>query len=153
RMTKDLPALDEAFGVKAIDIDMSLLQARRSLPVRIMEEIKPIALIETPAGETVLDMGQIMTGWLRFKTSAPEGAKIYLQFGEILQNGNFFRDNLRTAKAEYSYIADGREAIVEPYFTFYGFRYVKISGWVGDVTLDDFTGCVVYSDMDIIGEI
>src|SRR5690606_6832136 len=78
RMTNDLAALDEAFGVKAIDIDMSLLQARRSLPVRIMEEIKPIALIETPAGETVLDMGQIMTGWLRFKTSAPEGAKIYL---------------------------------------------------------------------------
>ena len=26
---------------------------------------------------------------------------------------------------------------VEPYFTFYGFRYVKVEGWRGD-TLDDF---------------
>ena len=71
----------------------------------------------------------------------------------MLQEGNFFRDNLRTAKAEYIYIADGTDAVVEPYFTFYGFRYVKVSGWVGDLNLDDFTGCVIYSRMDTIGEI
>ncbi len=94
-----------------------------------------------------------MTGWLRFKTSAPVDTRIHLQFGEVLQAGSFFRDNLRTAKAEYTYIADGSDAVVEPYFTFYGFRYVKISGWVGDLDLDDFTGCVIYSRMDIIGEI
>lgn len=153
RISRDLSSLDKTVGVRPIDIDKKLLQARRSLPVRITEEIKPIALIQTPAGETVLDMGQNMVGWLRFKTNAPAGTKIYLQFGEILQDGNFFRDNLRTAKAEYTYIADGCETSVEPFFTFYGFRYVKISGWVGEISLNDFTGCVVYSDMDIIGEI
>ena len=87
------------------------------------------------------------------KTDAPEGTRIYFQFGEILQDGNFFRENLRTAKAEYTYIADGNEAIVEPYFTFYGFRYVKITGWEGQINPDDFTGCVIYSDMDTIGEL
>ena len=45
------------------------------------------------------------------------------------------------------------DAVVEPYFTFFGFRYVKVSGWVGDLSIDDFTGCVVYSRMDTIGEI
>ncbi|MBZ0305822.1 MAG: family 78 glycoside hydrolase catalytic domain, partial [Anaerolineae bacterium] len=142
-----------ASGVKLIDLDMTRLEARRSLPVGINEEIKPAAIISTPAGETVLDMGQNMTGWLRFKTHAPAGSCIYLQFGEILQQGNFFRDNLRTAKADYTYIADGTEMVVEPYFTFYGFRYVKISGWVGELKLDDFTGCVLYSQMDVTGEI
>ncbi|MBN1564167.1 MAG: family 78 glycoside hydrolase catalytic domain [Anaerolineae bacterium] len=153
RIEKVVPSPDKSFGVKPIDIDMTRLEARRSLPVYIIETIKPIAVIHTPAGETVLDMGQNMTGWLRFKTSAPADTSIYLQFGEVLQEGNFFRDNLRTAKAEYTYIADGMEAEVEPYFTFYGFRYVKISGWVGDLDLDDFTGCVIYSQMDTIGEI
>jgi alpha-L-rhamnosidase len=129
------------------------LEARRSLPVLINEEIKPAALIQTPAGETVLDMGQNMTGWLRFKTSAPAGTRIHLQFGEVLQEGNFFRDNLRTAKAEYTYIADGTDDVVEPYFTFYGFRYVRITGWAGDLTIDDFTGCVVYSQLETTGEI
>jgi alpha-L-rhamnosidase len=143
----------EAFPVKIIEIDMQCLEARRSLPVYINEEIKPIAIIQTSAGETVLDMGQNMTGWLRFKINAPRGNRIYLQFGEVLQEGNFFRDNLRSAKAEYLYISDGQATVVEPYFTFFGFRYVKITGWIGDIQLDDFTGCVLYSQMDTIGEI
>ena len=153
RIDKSVPSQENSFGVKPIGMDTNRLESRRSLPVCINEEIKPVALIHTPAGETVLDMGQNLTGWLRFKTSAPAGTRIHLQFGEVLQGGNFFRDNLRTAKAEYIYIADGTDAVVEPYFTFFGFRYVKISGWVGDLNLEDFTGCVLYSRMEIIGEI
>jgi alpha-L-rhamnosidase len=154
RITKIVPAPNAfTFNVKPAAIDMSRLEARRSLPVRIMEELKPVAIIQTPAGETVLDMGQNMTGWVRFKTSAPKGTRIHLQFGEILQGGNFFRENLRTAKAEYIYIADGTDAVVEPYFTFYGFQYIKLSDWYGGVKIEDFTGCVVYSEMDIVGTI
>ena len=140
-------------GVKKIALDTKKLQARRSLPVQINGEIKPRSVIQTPAGETVLDMGQNVTGWIRFKTSAASGTKIHLQFGEVLRDGNFYRDNLRTAKAEYIYIADGTETVAEPYFTFFGFRYVKISGWIGELNPDDFTGCVVYSQMDTIGHI
>jgi len=153
RIAKIVPSPTQSANVRPINIDMSRLEARRSLPVGINEQIKPIAVIRTPAGETVLDFGQNMTGWVRFRTCAPSGTRIHLQFGEVLQEGNFFRDNLRTAKAEYTYIADGTESIVQPYFTFFGFRYVKTSGWVGDLNLDDFTGCVIYSQMDIIGEI
>lgn len=153
RITRTVPDTDTTVGVRLLDLDKSKLEARRSLPVRIQEQVKPVEIIHTPAGETVIDMGQIMTGWLRFKTNAPAGTQIYLQFGEVLQDDNFFRDNLRTAKAEYTYIADGTDATVEPYFTFFGFRYVKVEGWNGDLGLDDFIGCVVYSDMDIIGDI
>jgi alpha-L-rhamnosidase len=153
RISREVPSPAHRVGVKPLDLDTSRLEDRRSLPVRVIEEIKPVALLHTPAGETVLDMGQNMTGWLRFKTDAPEGTCLHFQFGELLQDGNFFRENLRTAKAEYIYLADGRAAEVEPYFTFYGFQYVKITGWVGGLNLEDFTGCVVYSQMDIIGEI
>jgi alpha-L-rhamnosidase len=148
-----LEKVGETFNVKPIDVDTSRLEARRSLPVGILEELRPVSVIHTPAGETVLDMGQNMTGWVRFRTSAPEGTRIHLQFGEVLQAGNFFRDNLRTAKAEYVYVANGTDTIAEPHFTYYGFRYVKVSGWVGEINLDDFTGCVVYSQMDTVGEI
>lgn len=153
RISRVLAARESSFGVRAIHLDKTRLEARRSLPVCIMEEIKPVALLHTPAGETILDMGQNITGWLRFRTNAPAGTRLHFQFGELMQEGNFFRENLRTAKAEYIYIADGTEALVEPYFTFYGFQYVKVMGWVGELSLDDFTGCVVYSQMDLIGEI
>jgi alpha-L-rhamnosidase len=149
------PELDDAdwAGVVPIDIGFDRLEARRSVPVRIMEELKPIEVITTPKGETVLDMGQNMVGWVRMRVNAPKGTKIFLQYGEVLQEGNFFRDNLRTAKAEFTYISDGQPAVVEPHFTFYGFRYVKVEGWPGELNPEDFTGCVVYSDMDRIGTI
>jgi alpha-L-rhamnosidase len=127
--------------------------SRLSLPVKIMEERKPIEKIITPAGETVLDLGQNMTGWLRFKVDVPKGKKVSLQFGEILQGGNFYRENLRTAKAEYQYISDGTTRVIEPYFTFYGFRYVKLTGFDADIDLENFLGCVLYSDIEETGHI
>lgn len=153
RIGKPGDGVERVYAVKPIDLGLAKLEARRSLPIRINEEIKPQALIHTPAGETVLDMGQNMVGWLRFRVAAPAGTKVHLQFGEVLQGGNFYRDNLRSAKAEYTFIANGEETVAKPNFTFYGFRYCKVNGWEGELDPDDFTGCVVYSQMDLTGEI
>ncbi|MBT2291522.1 family 78 glycoside hydrolase catalytic domain [Paenibacillus albidus] len=141
----------ESYTVHEGDLGFERLKPRMSLPVVVKEELKPIEVIQTPAGETVLDMGQNMVGWIRFRTRAPKGTIIRLQHGEVLQEGNFYRENLRTAKAEYVYTADGEEAMVRPFFTFYGFRYVKVEGWPGELDPNDFTGCVLYSDMDQTG--
>lgn len=141
------------YSVKEIDLGFDKLKARLSLPVKIKERLKPIEVITTPAGETVLDLGQNMVGWVEFKTNAPKGAEITLQYGEILQEGNFYRDNLQSAKCEFKYISNGEQAIVRPHFTYYGFRYVKVSGWRGEIDVDDFSGCVLYSDMETTGHI
>jgi alpha-L-rhamnosidase len=63
-----------------------------------------------------------------------------LQHGENLQDGCFYNENLRSAKAEFIYISDGSEKEVQPHFTFYGFRYVKLTGFEGDIDPDDYTG-------------
>jgi alpha-L-rhamnosidase len=141
------------YGVKDIDLGYEKLKARLSLPVVVKEELKPIEVIITPAGDIVLDMGQNMVGWVQFKSNAPKGTEIVLQYAELLQDGNFYQDNLRTAKAEHRYISNGEEAVVRPHFTYYGFRYVKVSGWNGEFSKDDFIGCVLYSDMDQTGSI
>jgi alpha-L-rhamnosidase len=146
----------EPLPVKIADISKELLQPRRTQPLHIMHEIKPIELIRTPAGEIVLDMGQNMVGLFKFKCAAPNGKKIHLQFGEILQNGNFYRDNLRTALCEYTYVSDGAEKTVCQLFTYYGFRYVKLTEWYQDVNqvdLNDFTGLVLYTDIPQTGYI
>lgn len=141
------------YDVNEINLGYDKLKERLSLPVVVKEEIKPIKIIKTPLGETVLDMGQNMVGWLQFKTKSPKGQEILLQYGELLQDGNFYRDNLRSAKAEFKYISDGEEKLVRPHFTYYGFRYVKLSNWYGELNTDDFTGCVLYSDMERTGYI
>lgn len=129
------------------------VEDRLSLPVIIKETIKPVELIHTPAGEWVLDMGQNMVGWLRIHIHEPKGTTIKIQHGEVLQENNFYRDNLRSAKAEFIYVADGSEKIIEPSFTFFGFRYAKLEGFTEPIKLEDFTACVVYSDLEETGKI
>ncbi|HWT75411.1 MAG TPA: family 78 glycoside hydrolase catalytic domain [Mobilitalea sp.] len=140
-------------GVRYINIDFNLLEARRSIPVRIKEKRKPVKVIITPKGEVVLDMGQNMVGWVSFKLHAPKDSMICLQYGEEMQEGCFYRENLRSAKAEFKYISSGQPVEVQPHFTFYGFRYVKVEGWPGEVNPEDFTGCVLYSDLEQTGQI
>ena len=143
----------ETFGVRPIDLGYERLCDRLSPPIVIHERLKPVAVLHTPAGETVLDMGQNMVGWLQFHCDAPKGTQIHLQFGELLQDDCFYRDNLRTAKAEFTYISDGTPRDVRQHFTFSGFRFVKVEGWVGEVDPDAFTGLVIHSDMDARGDI
>lgn len=145
--------ISETFPVEKADLDKGKLSPRLSPPIKIHERIKPVELIHTPAGETVLDMGQNMVGWLGFHCKAPRGTKLYFQFGEILQDGNFYNENLRTAKAEFTYIADGTECDVRQHFTFYGYRFVKITGWDGEPDINDFRGLVIHSEMEELGDI
>ncbi len=129
------------------------LRDRLSLPVRVIEERRPLRMIRTPKGETVLDMGQNMTGWLRFRVRGEKGRILRLRFGEQLENGCFSQANLRTAKASFEWRCDGGQQIAEPFFTWYGFRYVLLEGFQHSVELKDFTGCVVSSDLEESGSI
>lgn len=128
------------------------LTARYGQPVVIKEELIP-EIIKTPAGETVLDMGQNMAGFIRCLIDEPKGTKIYMQFGETLQEGNFYRDNLRTAKAEFTYVSDGTEREIHPHFTYFGFRYVKVQGFTKELIPENFKGCVLYTDLEQTGSI
>ncbi len=142
--------MDEPWDTEEIDLGDSRLRPRLSPPITAQELLKP-TVIHTPAEEIVLDMHQNMVGWISFRNNQPRGNKVRFQFGEILQNGNFYRDNLRSAKAEFTYISDGVPTEVRPHFTFYGFRYVKISGWIGEINPDDFTGVVISSQLTETG--
>lgn len=128
------------------------LTARMSLPVTVYRVMEPVELIHTPAGEQVFDMGQEITGIFALSVHEPKGTVIHIQTGEILQEGNFYNANLRTAKSEYFYTSDGTEQILLPHFTFYGYRYVKIEG-ISDLKKEDFKGYVLTSRMEPAGEI
>ena len=128
--------------------------ADRLSPKILVKDIIPAKeIITTPAGETVVDFGQNFAGFPEFDAAFPAGTKIVLDFGEVLQQGNFYRGNYREANSQFIYVSDGSRETVRPHFTFFGFRYVKVTGWVGELTADMFRGCAVYSDMDRAGMI
>ncbi len=111
--------------------------ARSSMPILATEQILPVQVLHTPAGETVLDFGEMITGWVAFYCREGKDTRIRLQYGELLQDGNFYRDNLRTAKAQFTYVSEGKGSWVRPHFTYFGFRYVKLEG-IADVRPEDF---------------
>ena len=126
------------------------LAARYSPTVCAAERLAVKEVIHTPAGETVLDFGQNFAGYVECTQLIPAGQTMTLEFGEILQNGSFYHDNYRTAKSVFTYVSDGEQRTIRPSFTFFGFRYVKVSGLeAADAAC--FTGCAVYSRMEQTG--
>ncbi len=135
--------------VKVADHRKDDLIAPAGPPVRKVEELKPVKVMKTPAGETVVDLGQNMVGWVRLKAQGPAGTTITLRHAEVLDKaGNFYTENLRAAKATLKYtMKGGGPETFEPHFTFFGFRYVAVAGFPGEVTPESLTGVVIHSDM------
>ncbi len=122
-----------------------IVSANGAPVVRCVEVRKPVSRVKRPSGEWILDFGQNFTGRERCIFRAPAGTKIHLRHGEMLQNdGSLYAANLRRAKAETWYVSNGKAEPYEPLFTFFGFRYLEVSG------CDDFTieARVLTSDME-----
>ncbi len=141
------------YGVEVLDHTKNIIVAQENEPTRIVEEITPVELMITPAGEVVIDMGQNMVGWVKFSVEAVAGTQIELHHAEVLdQDGNFYTANLRSAKQVNTFITKGEGVeSFEPSFSFQGFRYVKVEGYPESLQLDRFVGKVIHTDMELIG--
>ena len=116
------------------------------------ETVLPVKLIHTPKGETVIDFGQNLAGYVEFKVKGNPGDVVAFSYGEVLdKDGNFYNANYRTAINETTYILDGQEHVCKPSLTFQGFRYVRVDSFPGEVDLNDFCAKVIYSDMKRTG--
>ncbi|WP_379147081.1 family 78 glycoside hydrolase catalytic domain [Paenibacillus sp. sgz500992] len=156
RLERNLMSTPEAgwHPVAVIGHSKDIIVAQENVPVTRNESLQPIALLTTPQGDKVLDMGQNMVGWLKFSVQGKAGETVELQHAEIMDgDGNFYRENIRSATQLIRYTLKGDEIeSYEPHFTFQGFRYVKLTGFPETVQLEDFTGVVVHSDMERTGD-
>jgi alpha-L-rhamnosidase len=127
--------------------------AQMSQPMRVMKTIKPVVIKKQDNNVYVLDMGQNFAGWLQLKVLGKTGDQVKLRFAESLQpNGALYVANLRDAKVTDLYTVKG--AGIEtwhPSFVFHGFRYVEVTGYPGEPTVNDFEGQMVYDDLQNIG--
>jgi len=120
------------------------------VPVLRQEILPVLEVIVTPKGETVLDFGQLMSGWVAFKARGKAGDKVVLKHAEVLDaDGNFYTANMRGAKNLIDYtLRGGEEESFEPHFTFQGFRYVMVEQYPGEVKGGNFSGVVLHSQME-----
>ncbi|OCT11459.1 hypothetical protein A8709_07255 [Paenibacillus pectinilyticus] len=134
------------------------LIATRSVPVRAKERFTP-KVMRTPNGETILDLGQNIAGWVEMNVQGDAGTEIVLIHGEALdQQGNFTLQNLSEhgtledfQEVHYITAGDGVESY-SPRFSIFGFRYVLVKNYPGEITPENFTAVAVYSDSDETGD-
>jgi alpha-L-rhamnosidase len=139
--------------VNAVNYPKNDLIAVQTVPVKKIQELKPVKIFKTPKGELVVDFGQNMVGWVRLKVKGSAGTTVSIRHAEVLDKfGNFYTDNLRAARATAMYtLKGGGEETYEPRFTFFGFRYIAVNGFPGELKPEDITGMVVHSDMKPTG--
>lgn len=119
----------------------------KELTARQVEEVRP--------GVFVYDMGQNMAGVPRIELNGAEpGSKIFLRFAEVKypdlpeykgNTGMIMLENIRAAMAQEIYTARGGHELIQPRFTYHGFRYIEVTGIKHALPLSAVHGVVLSS--------
>ncbi|MGQ7296995.1 family 78 glycoside hydrolase catalytic domain [Quadrisphaera sp. KR29] len=149
------------------------LVAPDSAPVRAVRTVRPasVEVLDGPGagagpGETTVrvDLGENVVGHLRLRVrpgtesgGPQDGDRVVVRQAEVLEHGALGVRPLRTARAtdvfDLAAGAAAGEQLLEPRFTFHGFRYAEVSGpaWLSGLTADDVEGVVITSDLELAG--
>ncbi|EOZ99636.1 Alfa-L-rhamnosidase [Indibacter alkaliphilus LW1] len=119
----------------------------KTLHAKSVEEVRP--------GVFVYDMGQNLVGFpkIQLKDARP-GQKVTMRFAEVKYpnlpeheglEGMIMLENIRAALAQDIFIAKGGNEVIQPRFTFHGYRFLEITGIDNAIPIEDVQGLVVSS--------
>jgi len=121
--TRAFDAVNTILGpAQVVPFPKAQLISSEAPPVRRIMDIKPIEIITTPTGKTILDFGQNLVGYVRVERDLLEGSELSFRHAEVLENGELGVRPLRTALARAVLKLGGKTKGWEPKFTFFGFR-------------------------------
>lgn len=123
-------------------------------PAAIIDSFSPVEIITTPKGETVVDAGAVLAGFVEFTLSGNRGDAVSLEYSEVLDHeGNFLQNIMGQNKNQKDYYVFANDGIANyrPKFTCHGFRYVKIEG-ARNPKLLDFTVHFIGTKLEKTGD-
>jgi alpha-L-rhamnosidase len=143
---KVLKAVYGQYGQRSAGAAGLRVQASVAEPSRVIEELPAVAVTEPRPGCWTFDLGQNMVGWVRLKVRGEKGQRITVRHGEMINpDGTIYTAALRSCPATDFFTLSGGGQVLEPYFTFHGFRYVEVRGLTSTPGPDAVTGIVVHS--------
>ncbi len=124
-------------------------------PIRRIMTVKPVSIKKRKeTGTFIVDFGQNLTGRERLTLkNTKKGMMLTIRHGEMLDtDGSLYTSNLRSAEATTFYYAPtAKTSVYEPKFTFYGFRYLEIAGYPGELKSDQIEAVVIHSMLEETG--
>lgn len=131
---------------------------QRSEPISITQWVKAVSVTQPRDGITVVDFGQNLSGYCRFKFRGTPGQVITVRYNELLNlDGTVYMDNLHAGNLSQGrrqidqFICSGNEDVFLPRFTLHGFRYAEISGMNHPGELLEVQAAVVHTQFEKTG--
>ena len=123
------------------------------MPVRVTQELAPLAVTAAADGTLVIDFGQNLTGLAQHPGQRRRPARASGSGTPRCSatTAGLYTDNLRTARQADEYVLAGGPAVLEPRFTIHGFRYAEVTGYPGEPGPGDVVARVVHSDIAAAG--
>ena len=145
---------NEWLPVKTVKAPHGKMISHTMPAIKVIGHIKPVKKHQPSEGVYVYDMGQNFTGWVRVIFDGKKGTKVKLRFAEDINDDNTINTTSNEhAKATAIYILKGdAPEIYESRFTYFGFRYVEITGAPECPIIENVTGCVVHTDCERTGD-
>lgn len=153
-----LEEIEGYHGVNEENFGVENLSCSNCVPVVEAERFEG-RIIRTPNGETVIDYGQNLAGYIEFTVNANAGERIVLTHGETLdENGNFTAENFQDRERHKENGVSQRVVYIckeglnhyKSRFTIWGFRYAKVET-DADLSSAKFESIAVYSRMEQLG--
>ncbi len=136
-----------------------VLAAQQMPPCKVMQTLTPVSMAEVHPNVYIYDLGQNISGWSQLTVRGVAGATVTLRYAERLAPDGDIDQSLiagliRSGECQTDrYTLKGEdEEVWEPRFTYHGFRYVQLTGFPGNPSLDSLRGRVVHTAMDPTGE-
>ncbi len=140
--------------------ELKLCQAN---PIIAEREIKPINIIKSNDGY-IYDFGEVNAGICRLNVDGVKGQKIEMQHADLIKDGELYVESIWFVRDFWerdkyliqkdTYICKGEEAeTYTPFFTYHGFRYVKVTGITPEqATKELLTYVVIHSAAESRGD-
>ncbi|SDF12172.1 alpha-L-rhamnosidase [Mucilaginibacter pineti] len=115
--------------VRVFSADTALLLPQDHPPVRKFAPVVPVKTVTDVYGRITADFGQNMAAVVRVGMSGKAGDTLIVEHAELLdENADLSKNSLREARQTDRYILAGDQPVsLEPWFTYHGFRYARIS--------------------------
>jgi alpha-L-rhamnosidase len=150
-----LPGYDEGTWkpVKVANTAHDNLFGQYRPPTRKLRELKPQRIFTDANGDRIVDFGEHIAGWERIVLRGAPGDVVTLEHASVINSEGVFDTytNRRAKQTTTCILAGDGDEVFEPRFIYYGYRYVRINGYRGELRPEDITAYQVAAAMPEIG--
>jgi alpha-L-rhamnosidase len=126
------------------------LQATPVEPVRVIEKLHAVSITNPASRVWVFDFGRNIAGLGALTIDEARGTEITLLYGEKLSSGRVSVSGKRTQQSTYTSNGTGATTWI-PRHTYYGFRYIQLTGATTKPTTSTVVAHRIHTDMKGIG--